>query len=192
MRFSYHAEQWLSYPSGLVFEFFANPDNLPLLIPPWQTTRIEKVSILPPPHQPDISSSASPAAGVGTRFTLSFRPFPFSPVRFRWEAEITEFSWNHHFCDEQIHGPFARWKHCHYIRPVRWQGLNATLVADHIEYDVPFGAAGRLAHRLFLRGQIERTFAYRQIQINKILAKITSQSRESQSDEAAPPGRASA
>jgi ligand-binding SRPBCC domain-containing protein len=192
MRFSYHAEQWLSYPSDLVFEFFANPDNLPLLMPAWQMTRIEKASILPPPHHPDISCSASPVAGVGSRFTLSFRPFPLSPMRIRWEAEITELSWNHHFCDEQTRGPFTYWKHCHYVRPVRWQGLNATIVADDIEYEVPFGAAGRLAHHLFLRGQIERTFAYRQTQLNKILANISSQSRESQPNEAAPPGRASA
>ena len=192
MRFSYHVAQWLSYPSGRVFEFFANPDNLALLMPPWQMARIEKTSILPPPHHPDSSGTTSPAAGVGSRFTLSFRPFRFSPVRTRWEAEITEFSWNHHFCDEQIHGPFTHWKHCHYVRPVRWQGLNATLISDTVEYEVPLGAAGRLAHRLFLRGQIERTFAYRQIQLNKVLASITSQSQESQPGEAAPPGRASA
>jgi ligand-binding SRPBCC domain-containing protein len=185
MRFSYHTEQWLPYPVERVFDFFANPDNLPLLMPPWQRSRIEEVSILPPPNRAVSSNSVATAAGVGTRLTLSFRPFPFSPVRVRWESEITDFSWNHHFCDRQLRGPFASWKHCHYVRPASWRGVNVTLVADDIEYEVPFGVAGRLAHRLFLRGKIERAFAYRQSHLEKILASVTSRSPESQPDQSA-------
>src|ERR1017187_4000843 len=116
MRFSYHNEQWLMHPATRVFDFFADPANLPLLMPAWQKVRIEKSSILPPPRHPDFSGPATPIAGVGTRFTLSFRPIAFSPIRIRWEAEITEFTRSHHFCDEQVRGPFAYWKHCHYIR----------------------------------------------------------------------------
>ncbi|HEY4379868.1 MAG TPA: SRPBCC family protein [Acidobacteriaceae bacterium] len=179
MRFSYHAEQWLSHPAVQVFEFFANPGNLSLLMPDWQRAQIEKASILPPPQRPDHANHAT-AAGVGSRFTLRFRPFPFSPVRLRWEAEITEFSWNHHFCDEQVRGPFAYWKHCHYIRPIRWQGVDAAVLADDIEYEPSFGAVGTLAHRLFLRAQIERSFAYRQSQLNTVLARVKSQSAQSQ------------
>jgi ligand-binding SRPBCC domain-containing protein len=185
MPFSYHAEQWLSHPADLVFEFFAKPDNLPLLMPAWQRVRIQKASIVPPPRRADFSDSAPHAAGVGTRFTFDFRPFPFSPVRVRWEAEITEFVWNHHFCDEQVSGPFAYWKHSHYVRPVRWQGVDATVIADEIEYEVPFGAAGWLADRIFLRGQIERAFNYRQRQLKRILAGVTSRSPASKPDQAA-------
>lgn len=191
MRFSYHSEQWLMHPATRVFEFFANPANLPLLMPAWQKVRIEKSAILPPPPHPDFSGLATSLAGVGTRFVLSFRPFPFSPVRIRWEAEITEFSWNHHFCDEQIRGPFAYWKHCHYIRPVCWYGFDATVIADDIEYEIPFGALGNLANRLFLRRQIERAFNFRQRQLGKVLANVTSQSPESQPHQAASPGRGS-
>jgi ligand-binding SRPBCC domain-containing protein len=191
MSFSYHTEQWLSHPAARVFEFFADPANLPLLMPAWQKVRIEQAHILPPPRRPDSSGSVPPAAGVGTRFTLSFRPFPFSPVRVRWEAEITEFSWNRHFCDEQVRGPLAYWKHCHYIRPVRLQGVDATIIADEIEYEVPFGVVGRLLHRLFLRRQIERAFAYRQSQLNRILDSVSSQSPEAQPDQVASPRRGS-
>jgi ligand-binding SRPBCC domain-containing protein len=186
MRLSYHTEQWLSHPAIRVFDFFANPANLPLLMPAWQRPRVERTSILPPPHRPGESGSATTAAaGVGTRFTFSFRPCPLSPVRIRWESEITEFSWNHHFCDLQVRGPFAYWKHCHYIRPLSWHGVNATLIADEIEYELPFSFLGALAHRLFVRRQIERTFAYRQSRLNNILTDVTSQSPQSQPGQAA-------
>jgi len=185
MRFSYHSEQWLMQPATRVFEFFANPANLPLLMPAWQGVRIEKSSIFPPPRDSSLSNSTKPVAGVGTRFTMSFRPLPFSPIRVRWEAEITEFSLNRHFCDEQVRGPFAYWKHNHSIRPVRWHDFDATLIADDIEYELPFGALGTLAHRLFVRRQIERAFKFRQDQLNVVLANVISQPPESQPDQVA-------
>jgi ligand-binding SRPBCC domain-containing protein len=183
MRFSYHSEQWLSHPAHRVFEFFANPGNLPLLMPMWQKVRIEKASILPPPRHSD-SPSGSEVAGVGSQFTIRFRPFPFSPLPIRWQAEITEFSWYQHFCDEQIHGPFTYWKHGHYFRPVHWNGFEATVVADDVEYELPLGVVGSVIHRLFVRRQLERTFKFRQRQLNKVLASVMSQSPQPQRDQA--------
>ena len=49
MRHFFQAEQWLPYPIETVFAFFANPENLPPLMPAWQKARIEKLSIVPPP-----------------------------------------------------------------------------------------------------------------------------------------------
>ena len=187
MLFSYHTERWLPHPVERVFNFFVDPDNLPLLMPRWQGPRIENVSILPPPRETGSARPPTVAAGVGTRLTLSFRPFPLSPLRIHWESEITEFSWNHRFCDEQIRGPFSSWKHCHTFSPSCWHGVDATLVADTVEYEVPFGSMGRLAHLLFLRGEIEHTFAYRQRRLEKILASIKSQSPRSKQDWAVPP-----
>jgi ligand-binding SRPBCC domain-containing protein len=60
-----------------------------------------------------------------------------------------------------------------------------TLIADDIEYEVPYGVAGRLTHFLFLRGQIERAFAYRQSHLEEALAIVTWRSPESKPDHAA-------
>jgi hypothetical protein len=84
MRYTYHSEQWLPYPLELVFAFFANPENLPRLMPHWQKARIEEAAFAPPPPAPQSTSFPSRktiVAGVGTRLTLSFRPFPYSPLR---------------------------------------------------------------------------------------------------------------
>ncbi len=162
MSFTYQAEQWLPQPIDTVFAFFSNPDNLPRLMPPWQKARVESASIVPAP------GATFKAAGAGSRVTLSFRPIPFSPIRLRWVAEISEFAWNDHFCDRQLSGPFASWTHCHRLRSVDREGINVTLIVDQVEYDLPGGALGRLAHRLFVHRQIERTFAFRQAEISKI------------------------
>ena len=87
MRYSYHSELWLPYPVELVFAFYANPENLPRLMPPWQKARIEEASFAPPPPRPVATDPSlrfsTIAAGAGTRIVLSIRPFPFCPVRDR-------------------------------------------------------------------------------------------------------------
>src|ERR1700710_2184838 len=104
MLHTYQTEQWLPYPIELVFAFFANPENLPRLMPPWQKARIEEASFVPPPPLPGTPRPKSIAAGTGTRLPLSFRPFPYSPIRVPWEAEISDFAWNNRFCDTQLRG----------------------------------------------------------------------------------------
>jgi ligand-binding SRPBCC domain-containing protein len=185
MRLSYRNEQWLPYPVEEVFAFFADPGNLPALMPRWQQTRIESVAIVPAPQAAVLAEAGSTVAGTGSRITLSFRPFPFAPFRLRWQAEIVAFEWNDFFrdrqvffCDRQVQGPFAYWNHCHTIRPVEQSGIAGCLVEDHVEYELPFGAMGTLAHRLFLRRQIERTFAYRQRQLEMLFAPCDAKSTE--------------
>ncbi|HEX3572675.1 MAG TPA: SRPBCC family protein [Acidobacteriaceae bacterium] len=167
MSFRYQTEQWVPYPVDTVFAFFANPENLPALMPMWQKARIEHTSIVPPER----SASKREMAGAGSRITLSFRPFPGAPFRVRWEAEITEFVLNSHFTDCQIKGPFAFWNHTHRIRSVDRAGINITVIIDQIEYAPPMGRFGRLANRLFLRKQLESTFAFRQSQTGRLLAE---------------------
>ncbi len=94
--------------------------------------------------------------------TISFRPLPLSPIRMKWDALIAEFEWNRHFCDEQIKGPFAYWRHCHRVSEEKRNGKEGTLVVDDLTYELPFGVLAEPIHSLFVRGQIEEIFAHRQ------------------------------
>ena len=177
MRRHFHAEQWLPYPRELVFAFFANPENLPRLMPRWQKARIEEALFAPPPPRPP-GSSRYPgiAAGNGTRLTISVRPIPLSFVRLPWEALIEDFQWNKGFCDVQVRGPFAYWRHCHGVKDADSPktGLPGTLVTDDVEYEVPAlaGLSG-VAEKLFVRPGLTRTFAYRQKRTEELLARMT-------------------
>src|SRR3954451_16784048 len=43
MRFSFTSEQWVPFPLARVFAFFADPLNLPRLMPAWQDARIDRM-----------------------------------------------------------------------------------------------------------------------------------------------------
>jgi ligand-binding SRPBCC domain-containing protein len=176
MRHTFHAEQWLPYSVDLVFAFFANPENLPRLMPRWQKARIEEAMFAAPPPRPGPVDPAlrlrGIAAGQGTKMTISFRPVPFSPIRVPWEAEIVDFAWNDHFCDLQLRGPFAYWRHCHSVAAETRDGVSGTLLRDQVEYEMHLGKLGELAHTLAGRRQIASIFAYRQRRTAELLALI--------------------
>jgi ligand-binding SRPBCC domain-containing protein len=134
MRQHFRTEQSLPYARELVFAFFANPMNLPRLMPKWQRARIEEVTLVPPKRP----AGALPgiAAGRGTRILLSARPFPGSPLRGGWEALIDDFHWNESFCDLQVKGPFVSWRHCHSLHE-RTDGQPGIVVRDDVEYEPP-------------------------------------------------------
>jgi len=170
--------QWTPFPVELVFAFFANPGNLPHLMPKWQQTRVENSRLVAPPPRPVAPDPElrfqSPAAGAGSEMAVSFRPVPRLPWRVEWLARITDFEWNSHFCDEQVKGPFASWKHRHGIvaetrADESGAPVNGTLVSDEVEYSLPLGPLGTAAHGLFVRRQMEATFVYRQARLEAIL-----------------------
>ncbi len=168
MRHNFQTEQWLPYPRERVFAFFADPANLPPLMPHWQNARVEKVEYAP---LPAISSTTIFAVGMGSLITISFRPIPFSPIRLTWEAYIAEFRWNDFFCDEQRRGPFKYFRHCHRTREEIREGIAGTVVTDAMEYELPFGLLGEVANAVAMKRQIRGLFAYRQRMLPMLLSR---------------------
>jgi len=120
MRQRFVTAQWIPFPVDLVFAFFANPHNLPLLTPKELEMTIDSLSLVPAPPNPLIAEwqlvRQDIAAGTGTQVEISFRPLKYVPVRVSWVARISEFVWYSHFCDEQMRGPFEYFRHRHWIR----------------------------------------------------------------------------
>jgi ligand-binding SRPBCC domain-containing protein len=170
MRHTFKTDQWVPYPVEKVFSFFANPENLPKLMPVWQQARIERFNLVKPSPSLSRSQETTLAAGAGTTMTISFRALPFLPLRMKWEAAIVDFEWNRHFCDEQPKGPFAYWRHCHHVASETRTGEPGTLVTDNLTYALPLGILAEPARALFVRRQIEDIFKYRQHQLLRLLA----------------------
>ncbi len=170
MRHRLQMQQWVPYPVARVFAFFANPENLPPLMPGWQKARIEAAALIPPATRPP-RHALTPAAGQGSRMTISFRPVPLSPVRMRWDARIADFAWDDHFCDEQLSGPFAYWLHCHRVQAEVREGVEGTSVTDDVTYAMKFGPLGDAANLLGGALQMRALFAFRQRQLLKLLAQ---------------------
>jgi ligand-binding SRPBCC domain-containing protein len=82
----------------------------------------------------------------------------------RWESRITEYAEGEHFADEMLSGPYRRWYHHHHFRAVP----GGVEISDSVEYQMPFGVLGRLAHALFVRRQLETIFTYREAQVARL------------------------
>jgi ligand-binding SRPBCC domain-containing protein len=165
-------EQWVPIPIERVFLFFANPGNLPRIMPPQSGTELVQLKLVPPPGFPEERATVTgeaPLAGSGSEIVTSFRLLPFLPFRARWVARITEFEWNHHFADVQTQGPFKSFLHRHELTEETRGPMRGTIVRDVIEYDVGFGWLGNLAQKFFVSRQFQRTFEYRQQALERLL-----------------------
>ena len=146
----YHAEfeQWIPTPLEKAFEFFADPTNLPRIMPEWMRVKIEEIRVIAPR-----GFSSARFAGEGTRFLASYRPLPFLPMRIRSEAQIVGFGLNEFFVDVQTTGPFRSWHHRHEFRLENREGVSGTRLRDRIEYEVGFEPIGRVVNALFIAPQ---------------------------------------
>ena len=172
LTYSVQFEQWVPFPIEQVFLFFANPGNLPRIMPPQTRTELVSLKLVPPPgiaEERATVTDQAPLAGAGSEIVTSFRVVPFLPWRAQWIAVITEFEWNHHFADIQTRGPFKSFHHRHELREETRNQVGGTIVRDAIEYDVGFGWLGELAQRFFVSRQLRRTFAYRQRALEELL-----------------------
>ena len=101
-----------------------------------------------------------PAAGTGSAISVLFRPFPLSPILMRWNARIVEFEWDHRFCDEQAHGPFAYWRHCHTVSEEAQDEIEGTRIVDDLVYELPLGIFSEPAWRNYCRDRSRAYFNY--------------------------------
>jgi ligand-binding SRPBCC domain-containing protein len=71
-------------------------------------------------------------------------------VPWRLTSRITEFDRPRRFVDEQLRGPFQRFRHEHVFEPFD----GGTRVTDIVDFEAPAGWLGRLAERLVLASYV--------------------------------------
>ena|ERR1700722_6512641 len=143
----FRAEQFVPRPLAEVFSFFAMAENLEKLTPPWLHFRI--LSVDPTPLQ----------KGTLIRYVLRWRVFPI-----RWTTEITEWEPPHRFVDVQLKGPYKVWHHEHRFIA---EG-NGTRIIDEVQYLLPFGVLGSIAHAMKVKNDLKTIFAYRAQVVNRL------------------------
>jgi hypothetical protein len=84
-------EQWVPVALEQVFLFFANPGNLPRIMPPGTGTELVRLKLIPPPGIPPVRESVTdrdPLAGIGSEIITSFRVARFLPFRVRGSQQL--------------------------------------------------------------------------------------------------------
>lgn len=91
---------------------------------------------------------------LGEQVTWWARHFGFT---FQMTSRITEMNRPSRFVDEQVAGPFRKWRQLHSFEAV----ADGTRMVDTIHYEVRFGPLGQAVDRLFLNRYLTDLIAQR-------------------------------
>jgi ligand-binding SRPBCC domain-containing protein len=94
---------------------------------------------------------------------ISYILKPLFNIPVKWMTEISHVKDNEYFIDEQRFGPYKLWHHKHSFVKTE----NGVEMTDVVNYVLPFGILGEIAHKLFLRKRIEYIFEYRTKVLNE-------------------------
>ncbi len=140
-------QQRIAAPRRDVFDFFSDPANLARLTPDGLNFRI----------------FGSPPLRMETGSRLEYR-IRWTVLQLRWVTRITRWVPDSEFEDVQEEGPYRTWIHTHRFED---EG-DHVVMRDRVEYDLPFGPFGRLAHRLLVRRQLQGIFDFRSRAIEEV------------------------
>jgi ligand-binding SRPBCC domain-containing protein len=150
--FGYHTlcrEQRLPGTPDEVFPFFADAGNLEAITPPF----LDFAIVTPRPIEMRV--------GTTIEYRLKLHGLPIS-----WLTQIEDWQPGARFVDAQLRGPYALWHHTHDFEP---DGAGGTIMRDTVRYALPFGPAGRLAHALLVKRELDRIFDFRRAEITRRL-----------------------
>ena len=130
------------------WEFFSNPKNLKTITPDYMGF--------------DILSGADRPMFAGQ--IIQYIVTPILGIKTKWVTEITHVVPKSYFVDEQRFGPYALWHHKHFIKEIDG-GIE---MEDIIDYKLPFGLLGRLAHPFLVKPKLEEIFNYRKEKLEEL------------------------
>ena len=143
------ADLLVDRPIDEVFAFFSRPENL--------------ARITPPGIRFDLQTSDT-AMRDGLEVDYRVRPLFWIPVG--WRSKIADYDPPHGFRDIQLKGPYRSWDHRHNFVAEGDQ----TRISDVVDYSLPLGPLGELAHAAVVRGQLDEIFRHRARTIHSIFA----------------------
>ncbi|WP_306292810.1 SRPBCC family protein [Arthrobacter sp. 49Tsu3.1M3] len=82
---------------------------------------------------------------------MTWRAWHFG-IPIRMTSRITQMEAPDYFVDEQVKGPFRRFRHVHEFS----EDAAGTTTVDRIEFAAPFGPIGRLVEKLVLARYLQR------------------------------------
>lgn len=136
-------------PIRKVFEFHTDIENLQLLSRfRGMRVKLKKVNL---------------PIWKGSEVLLSITHFGI--IKLRWYLHVEEFDSPNKFVDIMLKGPFKTWKHTHQFIDME----DSTKMIDRIDYEMPLGFLGKLAHNLFVKRHINSLFEFRHRLTKEIL-----------------------
>lgn len=142
------------------WEFLSNPKNLKIITPDYMGFEI-------------VSGGDRP---MFPGQIIQYLVTPVSGIKTKWVAEITHIKDGEYFVDEQRFGPYSLWHHKHFIKPIS----GGVEMEDIIDYKLPFGVLGQLAHPILVKPKLDEIFEYRRKKLIELFGEFEVQSASKQ------------
>ncbi len=148
-----HTKQNLPISVDHAWDFLSDPKNLKTITPDYMGFHI--------------LSGADRAMFAGQ--IIQYIVTPILGIKTKWVTEITHVIDKHYFVDEQRFGPYALWHHKHFIKAID----GGVEMEDIIDYKLPFGILGQLAHPLLVKPKLNEIFNYRRQKLEELFGTYT-------------------
>lgn len=133
------------------WNFFQNPGNLSKITP--SEMGFETLSEVPEKMYPGLF--------------IHYKVSPLFGIKMNWTTEITYVQEPNYFVDEQRVGPYAIWHHEHHFKEIE----GGVEMLDRVNYKIPLGILGKIAHPLVVKGKLEEIFEFRIRAVEEIFGK---------------------
>lgn len=140
--YNLHSTQKLPISVEEAWNFLSDPRNLKVITPDYMGFEILSGADRPMFPGQIIQYIVTPIAGIKTK----------------WVTEITHVKEGEYFVDEQRFGPYALWHHKHFIKAIP----GGVEMEDVIDYKLPMGILGQMAHPFLVKPKLQEIFDYRQ------------------------------
>jgi ligand-binding SRPBCC domain-containing protein len=135
----YERSVFVQAPVEKVFAFHERTDALELLTPPGQDIQVLR---------------RAGGLRLGAEVELLV---PLGPLRMRWLARHTAYERDRLFVDEQMSGPFAKWRHRHQFGA---EGTGCRLT-DSVDFALPLAPVSEWVAGWVVRSRLATLFQYR-------------------------------
>lgn len=152
MKHRLYREQQLNCDIQTAWDFFSSPKNLSKITP-----KDMGFTVLTDYNSEQITE------GMVIDYIVS----PLLKVPLKWRTRITHVEPNRSFTDFQEKGPYKYWNHFHEFIPNK----DGVLMKDTVDYELPFGFLGKIAHLLFVKKKLAHIFDFRYSVLEKLFNK---------------------
>jgi len=137
-----YREQQLNCDIQTAWEFFSSANNLSKITP-----KEMNFIVLTEMKEDEIFEG----------MIIDYYVSPVFGIKMKWKTEITQVDFQKSFTDFQKKGPYKLWNH-HHEFIINDKGV---LMKDSVDYELPLGFVGEIAHKLFVKKKLEHVFSYR-------------------------------
>lgn len=152
MKYQLNREQQLHCDIETAWHFFSSPMNLSKITP-----KDMGFTVLSNYNDEQIFE------GMIIDYTVS----PLLKISLKWRTRISQVQLNRSFTDFQEKGPYKYWNHFHEFI----SNKDGVLIKDTVDYELPFGILGNIAHRIFVKKKLAHIFDFRYGVLEKLFNK---------------------